>query len=145
MQQACAAEVGAPLQVAPSLMHFSHPQPGHTITVGLAGDHQVLNASLAVALVRSWEQHSLQQQQQADGSTPSSAATAVSNGSNGSNVAAVAAAAAERLKQLQSRVLPLEYCQGLEHAAWAGRSQVKGVFTTWVYYMCGLMWGLWRV
>jgi folylpolyglutamate synthase/dihydropteroate synthase len=114
--QACAAEVGTELQVAPSLSHFSHTDPNRQVSVGLAGDHQVLNASLAVALVRSWEQTHLthlqqqQQQQQCDSSS------AASDGGD---------AAAERLQQLQEGVLPLAYCEGLRKATWPGRSQVS--------------------
>jgi folylpolyglutamate synthase/dihydropteroate synthase len=98
--------------VAPNLSHFSHTDPNRQISVGLAGDHQVLNASLAVALVRSWEQTHLQQQQQQ------------CNGSSAASTGEVAAA--ERLQQLQEGVLPLAYCEGLMKATWPGRSQVSG-------------------
>jgi hypothetical protein len=125
--QDCAAQVGTHLQVAPPLSHFSHAQQGHTISVGLAGDHQRLNASLAVVLVRSWEQHALAQQH--SGSAPSG-----SHKFDG----ALLAAAAERLQQLQRGVLPAAYCAGLQGAAWPGRSQVRVVSCRVVG--CGVVW-----
>jgi folylpolyglutamate synthase/dihydropteroate synthase len=88
----------------------------------------VLNASLAVALVRSWEQtrlqnqqQQLQEQEQENGSGVANRAAAVANGSG---AAAAVGSAAERLQQLQSGVLPLAYCEGLKAATWPGRSQV---------------------
>lgn len=109
MFQACAAQVGAQLQVAPSLDSFKPAgQQQQQVSVGLAGDHQRLNASLAVALVSSWEQHvSSRQQAKAE-----------------QQKATVAAAAEQRLQQLQQGVLPQEYLEGLRKAAWPGRSQV---------------------
>jgi folylpolyglutamate synthase/dihydropteroate synthase len=83
------------------------------VSVGLAGEHQVLNASLAVALVRSWEQRAVLQ-------PPSTTS------SSSSHPTAETTAASERLQQLQSGVLPLQYCEGLQKAAWPGRSQVGG-------------------
>jgi len=99
----------------PALHNNTSSSGGGGITVGLAGDHQRLNASLAVALVQSWEESSLsrqqrQQQQQLTG--PEAAATPLQQ------------AAAARLHQLERRILPDEYCRGLESASWPGRSQV---------------------
>jgi folylpolyglutamate synthase/dihydropteroate synthase len=123
--QACAAEVGTDLQVAPSLSHFSHPDPSQHISVGLAGDHQVLNASLAVAIVRSWEQTHLKQLQQQDSSSNTAAASSGGDGSGSAAGSSIQATAEERLQQLQGGVLPLEYCEGLRKATWPGRSQVS--------------------
>lgn len=133
--QACAAEVGTELQVAPNLAQFSHPDPAQQISVGLAGDHQVLNAFLAVALVRSWEQTHLQhqRQQQENGSGLANTAAA---GANGSSTAAAVGTAADRLQQLQSGVLPLAYCEGLKAATWPGRSQVGDTLWTWWQSRC---------
>lgn len=127
------AAVGTELQVAPSLAQFSAPDPSQQISVGLAGDHQLLNASLAVALVSSWEQEHLKQEQQQHLSNGSSspADTAAAR----ENAAGRDAAAAERLQQLQSGVLPQAYCDGLKKATWPGRSQVSAV--CWAF-CCGV-------
>lgn len=106
--EACAASVGAPLQLAPSLSNFQPAAAGQPISVGLAGEHQLLNASLAVALVRSWEQQAATKQQQ----------------QQQQELGGGAAGAERRLQQLQQGLLPQEYCQGLARAAWPGRSQV---------------------
>ena len=106
--QDAAAAAGAQLSVAPPLSSMRLAEPGGTIHVGLAGDHQTLNASLAVALTRCWEQRhleraagkageqSLQQQQQ-------------------------------RLGLLAKGVLPPAYAEGLQSAAWPGRSQASSM------------------
>lgn len=126
--QDCAAAVGTELQVAPSLAHFSAPDPTQQISVGLAGDHQLLNASLAVALVSSWEQvHLKQQTQQQHLSNGSSSTAGIAAAAASENAAGRVAAAAERLQQLQSGVLPQAYCDGLQQATWPGRSQVSAM------------------
>jgi folylpolyglutamate synthase/dihydropteroate synthase len=84
----------------------------------------VLNASLAVAMVRSWEHKTLKQLQQ-QGSSSSAAAASSAGGVSGSAAISSMQAAAERLQQLQDGVLPLEYCEGLRKATWPGRSQVS--------------------
>jgi folylpolyglutamate synthase/dihydropteroate synthase len=123
--QDCAAAVGSELQVAPSLAQFSAPDPTQQISVGLAGDHQLLNASLAVALVSSWEQAYLNQQQQHLSNGSSSAVDAAAAAEASGDAAVKVAAATERLQQLQSGVLPPAYCDGLPKATWPGRSQVS--------------------
>lgn len=107
MLQACAAQVGAQLHVAPSLDSFQPADQHHQVSVGLAGDHQRLNASLAVALVNSWEQHVSSRQQ-----------------SKTDQQQAGVAGAEQRLQQLQQGLLPQKYLEGLRKAAWPGRSQV---------------------
>jgi folylpolyglutamate synthase/dihydropteroate synthase len=124
--QACAATVGAQLQLAPSLSSFLPAAAGHSISVGLAGEHQLLNASLAVALVQSWEQHAAnkqqqqkQQQQMVSGVNDEQQQQQQQQVSGGG-----VAGASLRLQQLQQGLLPQEYCEGLRTAAWPGRSQV---------------------
>eukprot|EP00877_Chromochloris_zofingiensis_P004091 jgi/Chrzof1/13683/Cz08g08020.t1 len=94
--QACAGEVGTSLTVPPSLGTYSSSTPQR---VGLAGRHQELNASLAVALAAAWE---------AD-----RAATQTGH-----------IAAQERVDSIQKGVLPEAYAKGLESTTWPGRSQV---------------------
>lgn len=145
--QTCAFNTGAQLQVVhPNLSNFTSQQP---ISVGLAGDHQTLNASLAVALARAWEQHTVNKQigssssggggTSIDSSSTSSSST-VSHGvvrvEEGKEASAEQQQqqqqqeqqqlknAAARLHQLQEGVLPEVYCQGLRTARWPGRSQV---------------------
>lgn len=48
-----AAEIGAPLEVAPPLRAYANAGEGN-VALGLAGAHQELNAALAVRLVREW-------------------------------------------------------------------------------------------
>jgi len=105
--------------------------------VGLAGEHQVLNASLAVAMVCSWEQHTVNQQQQqqqqalqqgqgqpSTGSSTTDPSPAAAR-ANGCDVqSACGAEAGVRVQQLEAGVLPLSYCEGLRQASWPGRSQV---------------------
>jgi hypothetical protein len=85
----------------------------------------VLNASLAVAIVRSWEQTHLKQLQQQDSSSNTAAASSGGDGSGSAAGSSIQATAEERLQQLQGGVLPLEYCEGLRKATWPGRSQVS--------------------
>jgi folylpolyglutamate synthase/dihydropteroate synthase len=120
--QACSANVGAQLELAPSLSTFQPAAAGQAISVGLAGEHQLLNASLAVALVRSWEQHADKQQQQQQQQVLDANAEQQQQQVSGS-----VAGAAARLQQLQQGLLPQEYCEGLRRAAWPGRSQVRAI------------------
>jgi folylpolyglutamate synthase len=74
-------------------------QDNRTLTLGIAGAHQELNASLAVQLAATWE----------------------ARAGLGS---AITSAGEKRLKLLQQQVLPTEYAEGLAAAKWPGRSQV---------------------
>ena len=65
-----------------------------------AGEHQRVNAALAVALCSAWEQ--------AQSGPPLHGR-------------------AERVQQLQARHLPATYAQGLLTCHWPGRSQVRSV------------------
>lgn len=82
--------VGAPLRTAPALATYADVPA----RLGLAGSHQIVNAALAVAMVRKWERQ---------------------HGSEG---------ARERLATLDKGHLPLEYARGLERTFWPGRGQV---------------------
>ncbi|KAL4858122.1 Folylpolyglutamate synthase [Chlorella vulgaris] len=70
------------------------------VTLGLAGEHQKLNAALAVALAGAWEGRS-------------AAAAAVQG-----------ARAAERASAVAAGQLPPEYAAGLQAASWPGRGQI---------------------
>lgn len=70
------------------------------VTLGLAGEHQKLNAALAVALAGAWEGRS--------------AAAAALQG----------ARAAERAAAVAAGQLPPEYAAGLQAASWPGRGQI---------------------
>lgn len=103
--------------------------------MGLAGDHQLLNASLAVAMVRAWEQHHF------------SSSSSIVQDKNGRAEGQEApqqqqqhglADAAARLEQLQQGVLPYVYCEGLGSARWPGRSQVCGT-VAWCLLLCQAM------
>lgn len=81
-------------------------------------------------MVRSWEQHTInQQQQQGQGQQSTGSSTTgprpAAARANGCDVqSAGGAEAAVRVQQLQAGVLPLSYCEGLRQASWPGRSQV---------------------
>lgn len=90
--------------------------------MGLAGDHQLLNAALAVAMVQAWEQHRLSS---SSSTGVQGDAEAKVDGLNDSQQQQGLARAAARLGQLQQGVLPDVYCQGLRDARWPGRSQVS--------------------
>ena len=71
-----------------------------SVRVGLAGEHQKLNAALALELVAAWEARS------------SVAATRQGE------------AAARRVRELAAGVIPAEYARGLENVRWPGRGQI---------------------
>ncbi|KAJ9523847.1 hypothetical protein QJQ45_020044, partial [Haematococcus lacustris] len=106
--QEVAQRVGTPLQLAPDLDSWRHAAPaeGHSqgtplgpVAVGLGGEHQRLNAGLAVQLCLAAEQQQLAAGEAARG-------------------------AAERVALLQQGRLPAAYAQGLAETEWPGRSQV---------------------
>lgn len=74
---------------------------GSEVRLGLAGDHQKLNAALAVALASTWEARS------------------------GVAAARGLAGAEQRAAAVAEGVLPAEYKEGLERAHWPGRSHVS--------------------
>lgn len=74
---------------------------GSEVRLGLAGDHQKLNAALAVSLASTWEARS------------------------GVAAARGLAGAEERAAAVVGGVLPAEYKEGLEKAHWPGRSHVS--------------------
>ncbi|KAJ9524029.1 hypothetical protein QJQ45_022482 [Haematococcus lacustris] len=109
--QEVAQRVGTPLQLALDLDSWRHAAPaeGHSegeagsplgpVAVGLGGEHQRLNAGLAVQLCLAAEQQQLAAGEAARG-------------------------AAERVALLQQGRLPAAYAQGLAETEWPGRSQV---------------------
>lgn len=93
-----AAVAGASLRVAPSLDTYADGT-GSPLHIGLPGAHQRVNASLAIALARAWEE----QRAAASPSTPVSA----------------------RIEQLARCQLPSEYLRGLATVHWPGRGQAS--------------------
>ena len=96
-----AADVQAPLQVAPTFDQLGLPTSG-CWQLGLAGAHQKVNASLAVQLAATWEQ--------------------LAGHSCG---AAGAAGADQRAQSVQQLRLPDDYAAGLKECVWPGRAQVS--------------------
>ncbi len=92
-----AAAVGAPLAV---VRPWEAYQGASAVRLGLAGDHQKLNAALALALAGTWE-----------GTAPVAAAVG-------------GEAAARRAAEVAAGRLPPEYVAGLEAASWPGRGQI---------------------
>ena len=100
-----AAEVGASLALTPPLDAYA---AGSAPTLGLPGAHQRVNAALAVALTRAFEER---ESEQGDGSD--------------------AEQAAARVKELAQGRLPSSYLAGLEAARWPGRAQVRRARLNW--------------
>ena len=100
-----AAEVGASLALTPPLDAYA---AGSAPTLGLPGAHQRVNAALAVALTRAFEER---ESEQGDGSD--------------------AEQAAARVKELAQGRLPSSYLAGLEAARWPGRAQVRRAGLNW--------------
>lgn len=101
-----AKEVGTEVKIVRPLQEYILPKeygPTEPLTLGIAGEHQKMNASLAVALAGMWE-----------------GTIAQSNSSNKKQVEG----AAERAAQIAEGTLPKEYIQGLKKAFWPGRSQI---------------------
>ena len=96
--QVKADAMGVPLTIAPPLDSYTQPDSSPVTALGLAGDHQRVNAALAIALAHVWE--SKYRGEEAVG---------------GRRV---------RLTQLADRQLPDVYLQGLHACRWPGRSQV---------------------
>ncbi len=118
LERAAAARTS--LLVPPSLSSYSTPH-GQPLNLGLKGDHQVLNASLAAQLAGSWEAamvHKCEGMQQGGGE----GGVGVPGLLVGSGEAL--AAARQRVQQLQRHELPSSYVAGLEQTVWPGRSQV---------------------
>lgn len=92
-----AAAVGAPLAV---VRPWEAYQGASAVRLGLAGEHQKLNAALALALAGTWE---------------ASASVAAAVGGE---------AAARRAAEVAAGRLPPEYVAGLEAASWPGRGQI---------------------
>lgn len=105
--QEVAADVQAPLQIAPAFDQFSLPASG-AWQLGLAGTHQRVNASLAVQLAATWEQ-----------------AVGHSCGRAGSQ-------ATQRADHVQQLQLPDVYAAGLKDCVWPGRAQVRCCFSVWL-------------
>lgn len=112
MLESVAQRVRTPLHVVPGLNQYRYESSTltnvHTngrmvsndpcpIVLGLAGDHQRENASLAVRLVSEWEERAGQEKSQ------------------------TATARAQMVKQ---GILPNEYVRGLQSVRWPGRSQI---------------------
>ena len=89
--------MGTSLAVVAPLEQQYSLNGGQQLHMRLGGDHQLQNASLAVALAARWEA-----------------------------TAGVGEAAQQRQKQLSAGVLPAPYVQGIQTCEWPGRSQVIG-------------------
>ena len=100
--------MGVPLQVAKPLDSYVDPWGAPVVVLGLAGQHQRINAALAVALASSWEARNMR----------SSSSSSMADRPEGS------AARRQRLEELSAGCLPPAYLQGLQACCWAGRSQV---------------------
>lgn len=112
--QRVADAVQAPLHVAKPLeSYLRDPEVGggsfHGVPIGLQGNHQRVNASLAVSLCHAWEER------------------------NGTSTAS----ATRRCQLLAAGVLPREYEEGLRQASWPGRSQVVQESEDITYYLDG--------
>jgi folylpolyglutamate synthase len=96
-----AARAGVPLGVVRPLADYKIAPGAPPVTLGLAGEHQRVNAALAVALAGAFEARAA-----ADGAGPDPAA------------------AAARAAALARGELPTEYAAGLAACAWHGRAEV---------------------
>ena len=97
--------VGTPLREAPPLESFTDSAgTASEVLLGLAGEHQRVNAALAIALASTWEARSPRHDGAGKGS----------KGCKGRQA---------RLQLLAAQQLPQEYQQGLQNCRWAGRSQ----------------------
>lgn len=106
--QVKADAAGVALEVAQPLEAYTDARGSPVAALGLAGEHQRINAALAVALARTWE-------------AGCEWATGLQSAGGREREAP---ARAERLKQLGGGHLPEVYLQGLQSCRWAGRSQV---------------------
>ncbi len=118
--QESAAHVGTTISVPPPLSTFAlegaapstsssaaaAATAAQPLKLGLSGEHQLVNGSLAVQLVAAWE--------------------AAAGGARGR----------ERAAMVARGVLPREYRAGLEAATWPGRSQVGGAMTEVTSTLC---------
>lgn len=100
IDQECAAAAGTSITVPPPLSSYALEgralgARASTLKLSLSGEHQRVNASLAVQLAAAWEG------------------------------AAGGPRARERAALVARGVLPEEYQAGLQAAAWPGRSQVR--------------------
>lgn len=93
--QEVAKRVGTSLAVVPPLAQQYDLGSGGQLRMRLGGQHQLQNASLAVALAANWE-------------------AVVGRG----------AEAQQRQQQLRAGVLPAVYAEGIQMCEWPGRSQV---------------------
>eukprot|EP00884_Botryococcus_braunii_P023662 jgi/Botrbrau1/9980/Bobra.0012s0071.2 len=94
-----ATDVGAPLNLAPALDFYSNGKEARE-KLGLSGEHQVVNASLAVSLAGAFEAEQLRR------------GNRVSEG------------AEQRVAQLAQGTVPDTYLRGLNLCQWPGRGQV---------------------
>jgi len=106
-----AREVGTEVKVVRPLQDYRLPKEygSEPLTLGIAGEHQKTNASLAVALAGMWE---------------GTIADTTSSGSSSSSNRKQVEGAAKRAAQIAEGMLPTEYIQGLKKAFWPGRSQI---------------------
>ncbi|GAB4823124.1 hypothetical protein N2152v2_010170 [Parachlorella kessleri] len=96
-----AEAIGAPLAVVPGWNSYRPEDPGQPLRLGLAGEHQKVNASLALTLAATWE-----------------ARSPVAAAKHGQR-------AQQRAQQLlQDGVVGRDYAAGLEAARWPGRAQI---------------------
>ena len=107
-----AVELGAPLMVAPALSEFKGMTTDVLDKLGLAGEHQRLNASLAVALCRIWMNQL-------------SAPVSLNPGLND-----------ELSTRVRHTLLPRSFMEGLIKARWPGRAQVLTIDQS-TYYLDG--------
>jgi folylpolyglutamate synthase len=101
--QVVADRVGTPLQLTKPLGEYALPggKPARDLQLGLSGEHQRINAALAVTLAAQWE-----------------ALSPVAEAMQGK-------VAQERARSvLEDGVIPGQYVTGLELAYWPGRGQI---------------------
>ena len=102
-------------------------QDNATVHLSLNGQHQRVNAALAVELAIAFDLHIMRTQ-------------------HGDRIASSQAGGTsdrtpERMNMLGSRILPAPYLYGLSHTNWPGRCQVFAILCTLekvVVFLCGL-------
>lgn len=143
-----AAKAGVPFALAPPLTDYKVEGAdgggcsggggggGGAVALSLSGEHQRVNASLAVALsgaFDSWvasllEKDKVDNGERDDDDAETFHARHFSNSSSSSSSSSISmaasAAASSRAAALRSGLLPSSYAQGLQQCVWHGRAQV---------------------
>ena len=138
-----AARAGVPFALAPPLtdLKVEGAEKGGDVALSLSGEHQRVNASLAVALsgaFDSWVASLLEKAKVDDSGGKdesddaetfharhfSNASSSTSSFASASASATAATSSSLRAAALRSGTLPLSYAQGLQRCVWHGRAQV---------------------